>query len=57
MSKQRITLAQHDEPSQQQNQELLARLNAAYAEELTSEERVLLRESQTGYARLLEEEW
>ncbi len=40
-----------------QNLELLARLNAAYADEPTPEELTLLRKARESYARHLKGEW
>ena len=57
MSEQQIALAQDDDIRRQQNRELLAKLNAAYAEGLTPEEKAILRESRENYARLLDDEW
>ena len=52
-----FTLALEDYIRRQQNRELLAGLNAAYADESTSAELTLLRESRESYARHLEDEW
>ncbi len=52
-----FTLALEDYIRRQKNQELLASLNAAYAEEPTPAELVVLRESRESYARHLEDEW
>ena len=57
MNEQQIALAQDVDMRRQQNRELLAKLNAAYAEGLTPEEKAVLRESRESYARLLEDEW
>ncbi len=57
MSEQQIALAQDDDIRRQQNRELLAKLDAAYAEELTPAEQAALRESWESYARLLVDEW
>ena len=56
VSEQQNALTQDDDMRRQQNRELLARLNAAYAEGLTPAEQALLRESRESYARLLEDE-
>lgn len=52
-----FTLALEDYIRRQQNRELLAGLNAAYAGEPTPAELSLLRESRESYARHLEDEW
>ena len=57
MSEQQDALTQDDDTHRQQNRELLAKLNAAYAEGLTPEEKAILRESRESYARFLEDEW
>ena len=57
MNEQQIALAQDVDMRRQQNRELLAKLNAAYAEGLTPEEKAVLQESRESYARLLEDEW
>ena len=56
MSEQQNALTHDDDMRRQQNRELLAKLNAAYAEGLTPEEKAILRESRESYARLLEDE-
>ena len=57
MSEQQNALTQDDDMHRQQNQELLVKLNAAYAEGLTPEEKAILREFRESYARLLEDAW
>jgi hypothetical protein len=57
VSEQQIASALDDDTRQQENRELLAKLNAAYAEGLTPEEEAIVRESRESYARLLEDEW
>jgi metal-responsive CopG/Arc/MetJ family transcriptional regulator len=52
-----FTLALEDYIRRQQNRELLASLNAAYADGPTPPEVALLRESRESYARHLEDEW
>ncbi len=52
-----FALALEDYIRRQQNRELLASLNAAYADGPTPPEVALLRESQECYARHLEDEW
>lgn len=52
-----FTLALEDYIRRQQNRELLANLNAAYADEPTPTELAVLRESRESYARHLEDEW
>jgi hypothetical protein len=57
VSDQQNALTQDDDMRRQQNRELLANLNAAYAEGLTPEEKAILRESRESFARLLKDEW
>jgi hypothetical protein len=57
VSEQQRALAQDDDSRRQQNRELLAKLNAAYAEELAPTEQAALREAWESYVRLLEDEW
>ena len=52
-----FALALEDYIRRQQNRELLASLNAAYADEPTPAEVAVLRESRESYARHLEDEW
>jgi metal-responsive CopG/Arc/MetJ family transcriptional regulator len=52
-----FALALEEYIRRQQNRELLASLNAAYADEPTPAERAVLRESRESYARHLEDEW
>ena len=52
-----FALALEDYIRRQQNRELLASLNAAYADEPTPAEQAILRESRESYARHLEDEW
>jgi hypothetical protein len=57
VSEQQIAPTLDDDVRREQNQKLLARLNAAYAQELTLAEQAVLRESWESYAQLLEDEW
>jgi metal-responsive CopG/Arc/MetJ family transcriptional regulator len=52
-----FALALEDYIRRQQNRELLASLNAAYADGPSTAEVTLLRESRESYARHLEDEW
>lgn len=52
-----FALALEDYIRRQQNRELLASLNAAYADGPSIAEVALLRESRESYARHLEDEW
>ena len=52
-----FALALEDYIRRQQNRELLASLNAAYADERTPAEAAVLREARESYARHLEDEW
>ena len=52
-----FALALEDYIRRQQNRELLASLNAAYADETTPTEAAVLREARESYARHLEDEW
>jgi hypothetical protein len=57
VSEQQNALTHDNDLRRQQNRELLAKLNATYAEGLTPAEQAILRESHESYARLLENEW
>jgi len=57
VSEQQNALTHDDDMRRQPNRELLARLNAGYAEGLMPEEKAILRESRESYVRLLEDEW
>ena len=52
-----FALALEDYIRRQQNRELLASLNAAYADKPTPTEAAVLREARESYARHLEGEW
>jgi metal-responsive CopG/Arc/MetJ family transcriptional regulator len=52
-----FALALEDYIRRQQNRELLASLNAVYADEPTPTELTVLHESRESYARHLEDEW
>ena len=52
-----FALALEDYIRRQQNRELLASLNAAYADEPNPAESAALREARESYARHLEDEW
>ena len=52
-----FALALEDYIRRQQNRELLANLNAAYADEPTPAELTVLHESRESYARHLEDTW
>jgi metal-responsive CopG/Arc/MetJ family transcriptional regulator len=52
-----FALALEDYIRRQQNRELLASLNAAYADEPTPTEAAVLLEARANYARHLEDEW
>lgn len=52
-----FALALEDYIRRQQNRELLANLNAAYADGPSAAETALLREARESYARHLEDEW